>query len=117
MEDTDLEILRKVVRIEKRKMNIPEGFAIEVYEGYPKPFEHCCKCEPIESMDKRVVGARIKINYEHSLLGGIYDLLHEIKHGEGFYLGKNVPEIVADIYAFRKIWKYILSYDDVMTVE
>ncbi len=105
MEDSDLAELKGIVEKEREHLNIGRDFSIELYECYPKPFEYCCKCEPIEIGD-RVVGVTLRINYGHSLLGAILDSLHEMWHAREYYANDCHSELRADIYALTRIWKY-----------
>ena|GEM_PF-6165569 len=113
-------ILKILVEMIRKDLKIAEDFLIEVKTGWPKPFEHCCICYPLASgyKENKPYGVEIKINYEHSLIGAVFDLLHEMWHAKEYYKNRDLSlkeienkkpflsELRADFFALRKFWKY-----------
>ena len=120
-----MEAVLKILANEiKKDLGIDEDFLIEVttswpkflvLKGYTQPVKCCCECSPLTSGYKGIYGVEIKINYEHSLIGAVFDLLHEMWHAKQYYKHKGLSleevedknpflaELRADFFCIEKI--------------
>jgi hypothetical protein len=112
-------ILKRIVEDEKEHF---ENFYLRIVNGWEKPLEYCCICEPLFSEDGHLYGAKIKISLGHSKLLSIIHLYHELKHARMYvrYKGMNeeffkneknnfLSEKKIDLYSYLKTVKFLLS--------
>jgi hypothetical protein len=101
------EVLKPELNAECNRLGIPQSFIKGIYGIYPKAWEYCSLCEPVER-NGSVEGVRIRIDCRITSPGSaLRDFWHEMWHSKDYYRGRESSEVRATLYSWKRYFAWL----------